>query len=234
MNSLQLRPWHYASVSGGKDSLYMLLLILKNPDKYPLDGVVHFELEVDHLFVKDVTSLMESMCSQVGVKFIRIRPRIKFYDLVGRYGPPTRFNRWCNQNYKLDCKRQLSIYLKSFGCRPIAYIGYCADETRRIKPSKKQFEIYPLVENGISESSILELAKDNPIFGDFYKHNKRQGCYICPMQSMRELAYLRKFKPALFEEVLELAEVSESVYDRPYFGRPLDNVLKNLEREKYR
>ena len=46
-NSIILRPIHYASVSGGKDSLYMLLIILKNPQKYPLDLVVHFELETN-------------------------------------------------------------------------------------------------------------------------------------------------------------------------------------------
>ena len=46
MNKVMLRPVYFASVSGGKDSLFMLYLILKNPDKYPLDGVVHYELEM--------------------------------------------------------------------------------------------------------------------------------------------------------------------------------------------
>ena len=46
-NDIALRPIHYASVSGGKDSLYMLFIILKNPEKYPLDMVIHFELETE-------------------------------------------------------------------------------------------------------------------------------------------------------------------------------------------
>ena len=46
MGEIALRPSYWASVSGGKDSLYMLKLILNNPDKYILDGVCHFELEV--------------------------------------------------------------------------------------------------------------------------------------------------------------------------------------------
>ena len=45
---IALRPSYWASVSGGKDSLYMLNYILHNLDRYPLDGVVHFELEVDY------------------------------------------------------------------------------------------------------------------------------------------------------------------------------------------
>ena len=43
-NAPAIRPIHYASVSGGKDSLFMMKIILENPQKYPLDIVVHFEL----------------------------------------------------------------------------------------------------------------------------------------------------------------------------------------------
>lgn len=47
---IALRPSYWASVSGGKDSLYMLNYILHNLDRYPLDGVVHFELEIGRPF----------------------------------------------------------------------------------------------------------------------------------------------------------------------------------------
>ena len=74
-NEIALRPSYWASVSGGKDSLYMLNLILHNLDKYPLDGVVHFELEIDYPFIKDVIDYMESECERFGIPFIRIAPR---------------------------------------------------------------------------------------------------------------------------------------------------------------
>ena len=35
-NKIALKPTYWASVSGGKDSLYMLNLILNNLDKYHL------------------------------------------------------------------------------------------------------------------------------------------------------------------------------------------------------
>ena len=59
-NELQLKPTYWASVSGGKDSLYMLNLILHNLDKYQLNGVVHFELEIDFPFIKNVIDYMEA------------------------------------------------------------------------------------------------------------------------------------------------------------------------------
>lgn len=77
-NELVLRPSYWASVSGGKDSLYMLNLILHNLDRYPLDGVVHFELEIDYPFIKNVVDYMENECKKRNIKFLRIKPREKW------------------------------------------------------------------------------------------------------------------------------------------------------------
>lgn len=106
-NELILRPSYWASVSGGKDSLYMLKLILENPDLYQLDGVIHFELEIDFPFVKNVIDYMETECKKRNIKFVRIKPRKSFYELYEKYGFPNRIKRWCNSEYKLDAKKQL-------------------------------------------------------------------------------------------------------------------------------
>lgn len=80
-NEIVLKPSHWASVSGGKDSLYMLNLILHNLDKYPLDGVVHFELEIDFPFIKNVIDYMEDECKKYGITFIRIKPRTTWKEV---------------------------------------------------------------------------------------------------------------------------------------------------------
>ena len=69
---MTLRPIHYACVSGGKDSLFMLNLILHNLDKYPLDMIVNFELEIDWPFAKNVVDYIERESSKLGIKFVRI------------------------------------------------------------------------------------------------------------------------------------------------------------------
>lgn len=121
-NEIALRPSYWASVSGGKDSLYMLNLISHNLDRYPLDGVVHFELEIDYPFIKDVIDYMESECSKHGIKFLRIKPRRTWdesYHMISKSGHmrgfPTRMSRWCNSDYKLDAKQQLDEFLKRGG-----------------------------------------------------------------------------------------------------------------------
>ena len=141
-NELALRPSYWASVSGGKDSLYMLNLILHNLDKYPLDGVVHFELEIDFLFIHDVIDYMEAECKKHGIRFVRIKPRktweeLYYHEVVHKDGTkimrgyPTRKARWCNDRYKLDAKKQLEEWMKTLGFYVVIYIGYCADEESR-------------------------------------------------------------------------------------------------------
>ena len=93
---LVLRPSYWAGVSGGKDSLYMLNLILHNLDRYPLDGVFHYELEMDYPFIKDVVDYMESECKRFEIPLYRLRPTKTWQELYEKYGFPTRRVRWCN------------------------------------------------------------------------------------------------------------------------------------------
>lgn len=243
-NALTLRPSYWASVSGGKDSLYMLNLILHNLDRYPLDGVVHFELEIDFPFIHDVIDYMESECKRFGIPFYRIKPRTEWIEFYDKYGFPTRKARWCNDKYKLDSLKQLKEFLLSKGCYVVNYIGYCADEMNRVETEiqQKQKNIYPLVENGIVEDAILEWAKNQPIYNDYYKYNRRCGCMYCPMMSMENSAYLAHYYPEEYQKLIDLAKQTEVMREET-LGRPFSvwssNPKYNTEyrdkriREKY-
>lgn len=248
-DKIALRPSYWASVSGGKDSLYMLNLILHNLDKYPLNGVCHFELEIDYPFIHDVIDYMESECKRFGIRFVRIKPRKTWEELYYTvspktgciYGFPTRVFRWCNGQYKMDAQRQLSHWMKSLGYYVVYYIGYCADEEYRFgkRLSAQKIERYPLVENGITEDSIWEWAKSQPIFNHFYETNKRCGCMYCPMSGYLKFAYLYKYYPQRFgymiEKMRETEQIREALYGRPvsvissnpkYNADYLENIIK--------
>lgn len=233
---IALRPSYWASVSGGKDSLYMLNYILHNLDRYPLDGVVHFELEIDYPFIHDVIDYMESECKRFGIRFVRIKPRRTweewFYNAspkTGRiYGFPTRTARWCNSAYKLDAKRQLSEWLNSLGYYVVHYIGYCADEERRFNKrlNAQKVERYPLAENGITEDGIWKWAKTQPIFNHFYETNKRCGCMYCPISSYLNYAYLYKYYPDYFQYMIEKMRETERLRETE-LGRPFSVISSN-------
>lgn len=224
---LALRPVYWASVSGGKDSLYMLNLILHNLDRYPLDGVVHFELEIDYPFIHDVIDYMESECKKHGIKFVRIKPRKSWEELYAKHGFPTRKVRWCNSKYKLDALKQLNEWMRGIGYYVVSYIGYCYDEMRRYsRRSGKVNEIYPLVENGIIEDNILQWAKTQPIFNHFYESNKRCGCMYCPMSQYISFAYLAKYYPSNFAYMIEKMRETEEMRTQE-LGKPFSCISSN-------
>lgn len=230
---IRLRPVHYASVSGGKDSLYMLGVILTNLDKYPLDCVVHYELEIDWGWVKNVIDEMERRCKLAGIPFYRIKPRDSWYDLQKKYLFPSRVTRWCNSKYKMDAEKQMREWVKAQNCRPIAYIGLCADENKRFKYEiGSAWELgdkcYPLAEEGIEESTILEWAKTQDIFQGWYKHFNRQGCKFCPLTSFKEIAYMSKYEPDSFKEFSNYIREYEDVLKRPMFKEPWNVIEKRI------
>lgn len=228
-NGLALRPTYWASVSGGKDSLFMLQYILSHLDEYPLDGVVHFELEIDFPFIKDVTKKMEEACKEIGVPFVRIKPRKTWEELyytinkpvferTGEefiWGFPTRIARWCNSRYKLDAKKQLEEFMRARGKYVVHYIGYCFDEEKRwSKKTDCKTEVYPLVEHQILEDDIWQWAKNQEIFNHYYETNRRCGCMYCPMSGKMELAYLYKYYPENFEYMIAKVRETEQMLER--------------------
>ena len=224
-NNIILRASYWASVSGGKDSLLMLKIILENPDLYRLDGVVHFELEIDYPFITNVVDYMESECKKRGIKFIRIKPRKSWYELYKRYGMPIRKARWCNSKYKLDAQKQLKEYMLQQGAYVVSYIGYCSDEVSRYK-KRKENEIYPLVDFNITEDSVLEWAKNVKLFNNYYKTQRRCGCMFCPMASRINIAYLLKYYPEKYDELIKLSKETEKIREKE-LGRPFSVWASN-------
>lgn len=236
MEQIELRPIHCASISGGKDSLYMMLTVLNNLDKYPLDCVVHWDLEIDWDWSKQVVNDIEQRLKKIGVPMYRIKPSRTWQELYDKYNMPSRVARWCNSRYKLDCKRQFVRWAKSQNCRPIFYIGFCSDETKRFKYTVGDIDwqtakfVYPLAEEGIEESTVLEWAKHQPIFKNWYKHFKRQGCKLCPMLSKKELAYMKKNEPDTYEFYFKCVFEWEEHYKHGYFsGEWAADVKKRVE-----
>ena len=103
--------------------------------------------------------------------------------------------------------------LKSQNQYVIFYIGFCVDEKERFEKRKdgNTTEIYPLADFNIEEKTILQWAKNEPIFNSYYKFNDRCGCMFCPLASRKNLAYLAKFYPEQFEIMIKLMEHTEKI-----------------------
>ena len=213
--NIEKRKIYVANLSGGKDSLFMLKIILSNPQKYPLHYVVHFDIGINNIIECNVWNYICRILDNYNIKHITIKPEKTYEELITKNDIATKRVRWCNSQLKMNCVKQLERWVNSQGGEVIHYIGYCADENRRFKDNKNH--IYPLVLENIYENDILQAVKYNPIFGGWYKSFNRLGCRFCPCGTYKEWAWEYIYNREDFEKQFELVRDYERKYNTTYF-----------------
>ena len=62
-----------ASVSFGKDSLAMLLMLIEK--KYPLDEVVFYDTGMEFEAIYNIRNKIKPMLESMGIKYIELKPK---------------------------------------------------------------------------------------------------------------------------------------------------------------
>ena len=185
------------SLSGGKDSTAMLLMMLER--KEPIHSVVFFDTGWEF---PEMYDHIKKLQSRIDIEIKTIQPRKKFNDLLQKYRWPDAMRRWCTAE-KRDAIAKYSHSIKN----AVECVGYAYDEQHRtaIKPRGKRIMRYPLIEYGITETGALKYCSDNGFdWGGLYKLFSRVSCFCCPLQRIGELNTLRKFKPKLWKRILKM------------------------------
>ena len=222
------------SLSGGKDSTAMLLLMLER--NMPVDLVIwadttmefpemyeHISKLDEHLYRErglHITALrhprgfewmMFDVSDGIGKKSLDYRLEQNI-SLTGR-GWPNMRNRWCTGFLKAHLINKFSNTLKGEH-KVLHYIGIAADEAHRCKNGQ-----YPLVEWGITEAQALEICYDRGFdFGGLYRIYHRVSCWCCPLQRVDELRKLRRHHPRLWEHLLDMDERAKAMYGTSVLG----------------
>ena len=74
--------YYIASVSFGKDSLAMLLLILNHPEKYPLNEVVFFDWGMEFQAIYNNRDKIIPLLKSKGIKFTELRYKTSFFIAI--------------------------------------------------------------------------------------------------------------------------------------------------------
>ena len=236
------KQFHAVSLSGGKDSTAMLLLMIERD--MPINMVLSADtgMEFPEMY-EHLAKLDEHLFRECGIHITTLRhpkgfeylmfdePKQKPRSLENRakLGIPPYGNgwpgirvRWCTGQLKTHLITKEVNRLKG-GLGAIHYVGIAADEAWRCKDER-----YPLVEWGITEAQALQACYDRGFdFGGLYEIYHRASCWCCPFQRIDELRKLRKHHPELWEKLLELAWG----YDYEGDTRTVDVHIKRL-REK--
>lgn len=197
-----------ASLSGGKDSLAMVLKLIE--ENKPLTKVVNFDEGMNFESVKHNVDKVEPIIKEYGAELVRLEPKEPFLMLMfakpvnKRDGTYKYGYDWCGANtrWMTTIKNQtIDKYQKSLG-EYVEYVGIAADEQHRIKPNK----IYPLIEWGMTEKDCLQYCREhgfdwNENGIDLYDVLDRASCWCCRNKNLKELRAIRKYLPFYWERL---------------------------------
>lgn len=145
---------YIASVSFGKDSLAMLLMLIEKG--YRLDEVVFYDTGMEFQTIYDIRDKVRLLLEKLGIKYTELRPKQPFlYKMLEKevhkrdgtiqngYGLCGGRCRWGTT----EKNTTISKYLKSkYGQAYKEYIGIAADETKRIEKERNMHKLLPLVD----------------------------------------------------------------------------------------
>lgn len=199
-----MKPLHVVSLSGGKDSTAMLLMMLEKDMQ--VDVVINADTGMEFPGMYEHLQRVEEY-TDIPITYIRSEKTFEYYmydhvrtkgKYIGRagYGWARPNARWCTGYLKT---KLIDKYFKevSKDHEIIHYIGIAADEHKRIKDKR-----YPLYDWGVTEKEALQYCYDHGFNWDgLYEIFNRVSCWCCPLQSLSELRKLRHEFPDLWQQL---------------------------------
>lgn len=211
--------YYVASLSGGKDSTAMVLMLI---DKgYQLDEVICCDTGMEFPQMYEHIAKVKNVVEQNGIRFTTLKSEKTFdyymfecepkrknprYEGKKGYGWADFRNRWCTSNLKTNV---INRHLKKFKAthNVIQYVGIASDEQHRLRrqyANAKNIR-FPLNEWGVTEQQALAYCYQHGYnWGGLYEIFSRVSCWCCPLQPIGELRKLYKHFPKLWEKLKEM------------------------------
>lgn len=213
------KQFHAVSLSGGKDSTAMLLMMIERG--MPIDLVLSADTgmefpemyahlaKVDDYLYQERGLHITTLRHPKGFEYLMfdvpqqqpsaIERRIANGQTPTGYGWPGIHVRWCTGQLKMHLiSKEVNRLKGEVGA--IHYVGIAADEAARCKG-----EQYPLVEWGVTEAEALQYCYDHGFdWNGLYEIYHRCSCWCCPFQRIGELRKLRSHHPELWARLLDM------------------------------
>lgn len=227
------------SLSGGKDSTAMLLLMLEKQE--PIAEVLFCDTTAEFDEMYKHLDLLEQ---NTGVKITRLKPEHDFHyyltqhkrtaskspikSQLSGYGWPNSRGRWCTALFKREAARR---YLKAKYGAWCDCIGIASDEAHRVdKERLKAGSVrYPLIEAGFTEADAFLLCKlKGYTWEGLYNHRARVSCWCCPLQGLDDLYYLHEQYPEKWQLLMQWDAETYNNFRNDYKLKTLDIAFKDF------
>lgn len=224
---------YVACVSGGKDSVFMLYVILFGFNKYgvirqyPLDHVVFVNTGMEFDAVITVVRQVKKLLDEMGIPFTEIDltdtfRHSMFHKEVCKQGTKEVHRigyGWCGGvcRWGTALKRQAleRFFRETFpGEEVCQYVGIAADEEERLDRGvvSQGYKRYPLVEAGFTEAMALEgCYKQGYTWEEdgvrLYDVLDRLSCFCCRNKNLKELKQMYYKLPKYWNKLRRIEQV---------------------------
>ena len=206
------------SLSGGKDSTAMLLMMIEK--KIKIDHIVFFDTGWDF---PEMIEHIDKLEKYIDKKIIRLKPKRDFYEMLPKWGIPVRVNRWCTREKVRTIYKYINQYKPN-----TQWIGFSYNEAKRIK--KTIGYCYPLVDWKVTEEDALKYCFDKGFdWGGLYKKHIRVNCWLCPFQRISDLKTLWMDYPEYWKKLIEIQRHSKYPFRMDYTLEELDERFTREE-----
>lgn len=243
MSPDEKKPLYIVNFSGGKDSTYMLLEMIRRGIYF--DMVVNVDTGIEFPAMYDHIAQVERFLqTERGMSITRLHPPRSFEELMFQavketakpgeipgYGWPAIKVRWCTGHLKVHL---ISRYLSGLPAQPYHYIAFAADEQYRLNRRNNQdaSKRYPLMEWGVTEAQALSGCYEaGYTWGGLYEHFSRVSCWCCPLQGLDDLRALWEFYPDMWERLRDMDDraIAQFGHDNPYGQFKQNTSVRMLE-----
>lgn len=214
---------YVASCSFGKDSLAMIIKLMEL--KKPIDEVIYCDIRFDDNISGETPPMYEFIKKAEKILFDRYGLKVthlkgitfkeQFYKIKQKgkhtgnnYGFPYVVGAWCNARLKMQPIKKYFSNNKDV----IQYVGIAYDEPKRYERLDHTKIIAPLYDLKITEKEAMEICRQNDLLSPIYETSFRGGCWFCPKQSLKQLEWLWREYPELWQELKEMQKHSFNTF----------------------
>lgn len=208
---------YIASISFGKDSLAMLLLLIKN--KYNIDEVIFYDTGMEFQAIYDTRDKVKKLLEKLGIKYTELKPEIPFIDKMLNievhkrdgsiqfgYGLCGGRCRWGTT----EKNKTIEKYLKEqYGQDYKEFLGIACDETVRIEKERNGHKLLPLLDWKMTEQDCLEYCYNSGFYWEengvrLYDALDRVSCWCCGNKNKKELENMRVYLPQYYLKYIDI------------------------------
>lgn len=235
---------YIASVSFGKDSLAMLLMLLNRGE--PLDEVIFYDTGMEFQAIYRIRDKIVKILADKNIKYTELKPKLPFEYMMfdkpvnHRDGTNSKGYQWCGGRCRWgtsEKNRTIKKYIKeNYGTDYKEYVGIAYDEQHRMKNDENK--LYPLIDWNMTESDCLKYCYDNGYDWvedgvDLYSILDRVSCWCCANKNLKELRSYYKYLPTYWNKLKRLQMKTnrpfrnnkESIFD---LEKRFENEIKQL------